>query len=306
MTYSIIGWDAETGEMGLATHSQAFAVGSSVPWGEPGFGVIATQSIAEPYYGQLGLDLLRGGMTAHEALAAMSSVDPHPERRQVAMLDGKGRIAAYTGEGCVADAGHTVGERSCALANMVASPAVWESMVESFESGTGSLARRLVGALQAAEEHGGDIRGRRSAAVIVVRAVRTGRPWRDQLADLRVDDHDDAVAELCRLVEASARYHQVVRGFEQAIDGDPAGGADQLDRLDPATFADPDLAMWRGIVLALSGRHDDAVAVFGELARETPAFVEAARRMVPAGLFPDPDAVSLALDDAAPGGGAAR
>jgi uncharacterized Ntn-hydrolase superfamily protein len=296
MTYSIVARDPDTGEMGLATHSQAFAVGSSVPWGDAGFGVIATQSIAEPYYGQLGLDLIRGGMTAEESLAAMRSVDPHPERRQVAMIDAAGRIAVYTGDGCVAAAGHAIGDGCCALANMVASPAVWESMVEGFESSGGALAGRLVTALEAAEAQGGDIRGRRSAAVMVVRAERTGRPWRDQLADLRVDDHAEPVQELRRLVETSGRYHQVVRGFEQAIDGDPAAGVEELDKLDPGTFADPDLRMWRAIVLALAGREQDAAEAFHLLGDAHPRFVEAARRMVPAGLLPRPEPVVRAME----------
>jgi hypothetical protein len=135
--------------------------------------------------------------------------------------------------------------------------------------------------------------------VMVVRSVRTGRPWRDQLADLRVDDHDDPVGELQRLVETSARYHRVVRGFETAIDGDPAGGIVQLDGLAESDFVDPDLAMWRAIVLALAGRHDDAAAGFARLAAETPQFLETARRMAPAGLFADPDAVIRAVEQAA-------
>jgi uncharacterized Ntn-hydrolase superfamily protein len=298
MTYSIVARDPDSGEMGLATHSQAFAVGSSVPWGEPGFGVIATQSIAEPYYGQLGLDLLRGGMTATESLEALRSVDPHPERRQVAMVDGSGEIAAYTGDGCIAAAGHLVGDTCCALANMAASPAVWERMVSVFEESSGDLARRLVAALVAAEEEGGDIRGCRSAAVMVVRSVRTGRPWRDHLVDLRVDDHELAVPSLRRLVEESATYHQVVRGFEHAIDGDPARGLAELEQLDPDDLTNPDLVMWRGVVLSLAGRHDEATATFARLAGDAPRFIEAARRMAPAGLLPDPDMVMRALDEA--------
>jgi uncharacterized Ntn-hydrolase superfamily protein len=298
VTYSIVARDPHSGEMGLATHSQAFAVGSSVPWGEPGFGVIATQSIAEPFYGQLGLDLLRGGMTAGESLAAMRSVDPHPERRQVAMIDGNGEIAAYTGEGCVAEAGHLVGETCCSLANMAASPAVWEGMVAAFEESSGTLAQRLWGALTAAERAGGDIRGRRSAALTVFRAVRTGRPWRDQLVDLRVDDHPDPVTELGRLVGTSATYHQVVRGFERAIDGDPHGGAEELSLLDDGDFEDPDLAMWRSIVMALAGRQDEAIAGFERLNDVAPQFIETALRMVPAGLLPDGDLVRRAVGEA--------
>jgi len=298
MTYSIAARDPETGEMGLATQSQAFAVGSSVPWAEPGFGVIATQSIAEPYYGELGLDLLRGGMTAGESLRAMRAVDPHPERRQVVMIDTRGNVAAYTGEGCVAAAGHREGRDCCALANMVVGPEVWHAMVDTFESSVGSLAERLVSALVAAEEAGGDLRGRRSAAVVVVRSRRTGRPWQDQLVDLRVDDHADPVDELCRLVGRSTRYHDVVRAFELAIDGEAERGAAALDDLDPAELTDPDLRLWRGSVLALAGRAGEARACFDALAEGGPQFLEAARRMADAGLFGDPAPVLEAVDGA--------
>jgi uncharacterized Ntn-hydrolase superfamily protein len=295
VTYSIVARDPETGEMGLATQSQAFAVGSSVPWAEPGFGVIATQSVAAPHYGDLGLDLLRGGMTASESLQALRSVDPHPERRQVAMIDAAGDVAIYTGDGCVAEAGHALGDTCCALANMVAAPAVWEGMVDAFESAEGTMAERLVSALHAAESNGGDIRGRRSAALVVVRSERTGRPWRDQLVDLRVDDHPEPVEELDRLVRKSATYHEVVEGFEHAIDGDPARGMATLEEIDPEQFVDPDLRMWRATVLALAGEGDAAVEEFAALGVEHPQFLETAGRMATTALLDDAHALSRAL-----------
>ncbi len=291
VTYSIIARDPDTGEMGLASQSQAFAVGSSVPWAEPGHGVIATQSMGEPMYGQLGLDLLKGGLTAPEALAALRSIDPHPERRQVAMLDATGALDVYTGEACVAEAGHQVGDGCWAsLANLVASPRVWEAMIEGFEAATGSLAQRLMAALAAAEDAGGDLRGRRSAAVLVVRAERTGRPWRDQVVDLRVDDHPDPVAELTRLVAQSERYHHTVEAFEAALNGNARRGVELLEAVGPADVAaDPDQAVWRAVVHALAGDDAEAGRIMGELDRRAPAFVEAARRFLDVGLLPEPD-----------------
>lgn len=284
MTYSIVAHDPESGEMGVATQSQAFAVGSSVPWALAGYGVIASQSMGEPMYGELGLDLLRGGLTADEALAALRSIDPHPERRQVAMVDTRGNVAVYTGEGCVAAAGHRVGGCCAALANMVVSPAVWEAMAATFEQTRGSLAHRLVAGLAAAEAEGGDFRGRRSAAILVVRAERTGRPWRDQVVDLRVDAHADPVGELRRLVAESDRYHYMVKAFQAAVDGHEERAIELLEGLS-ATDEGHDLAMWRAVVLALSGRDDDASAILAALSREAPQFVEAVRRFVPAGLL---------------------
>jgi uncharacterized Ntn-hydrolase superfamily protein len=290
VTYSIVARDPETGHMGVATHSQAFAVGSSVPWALAGHGVVATQSMGEPMYGELGLDALRGGLTASEALRALRSVDPHPERRQVAMVDVRGGIEVYTGAACVAAAGHRIGRCCAALANMVASPSVWEAMVTTFESTTGPLAHRLIAALHAAESEGGDFRGRRSAAIVVVRDQRTGRPWRDQVVDLRVESHPDPVDELDRLVKQSDRYHQMVEAFQCAIDGNFARALEVLEQMDAqGPVEEPDLLTWRAVVLALAGRTAEASAILAALSTTAPQFVEAIRRFGPAGLIPDPD-----------------
>jgi uncharacterized Ntn-hydrolase superfamily protein len=287
VTYSIVARDPETGEMGVATQSQAFAVGNSVPFALPGHGVIATQSMAEPMYGSVGLDLLQGGFTAQEVLTALSSVDPQPQRRQVAVLGVNGDLAAYTGNQCVDAAGHLIGDTSVALANMAASPAVWEAMVERFESSGGPLAQRLLNSLQAAEEAGGDFRGRRSAAIMVIRATTTGRPWHDAVVDLRVDDSPDPLTALADLLVTRARYQDVVRAFQQAIDGDPVTADRELELLrpmDPVT--EPDQLMWRAVVAALAGREDAAREMLGELATCAPQFLEAARRFGKAGLMP--------------------
>jgi uncharacterized Ntn-hydrolase superfamily protein len=287
VTYSIVAHDRDTGEMGVATQSQAFAVGSSVPFTLPGHGVIATQSMGEPMYGEIGLDLLRGGFTAQESLTALQSVDPHPERRQVAILEGSGGIALYTGDGCVASAGHAVGSDCAALANMVAGPQVWEAMVSSLESNPGPLAQRLLRSLHAAEDAGGDFRGRRSAAVMVVRVRTTGRPWHDRVIDLRVDDDPDPVSELDRLVSKRLRYQKVVAAFQLALDGDPLTADHQLEEMrpqDPQT--EPDQVLWRAVVAALAGREDAARQLLTDLAATAPQFIEAARRFGPAGLLP--------------------
>src|SRR5215213_2153634 len=273
--------------MGVATQSQAFAVGSSVPFALPGHGVIATQSMAEPLYGSVGLDLLRGGFTADEVLTALSSVDPQPERRQVAVLNVNGDLAAYTGGKCVGAAGHLIGDTCVALANMAASPRVWESMVERFESSGGPLAQRLLNSLYAAEESGGDFRGRRSAAIMVIHPSTTGRPWHDMAVDLRVDDSPDPLATLADLMMTRARYQDVVRAFQQAIDGDPVTADRELELLRPMDPThEPDQLMWRAVVAALAGREDAAREMLAELASSAPQFLEAARRFGQAGLMP--------------------
>jgi uncharacterized Ntn-hydrolase superfamily protein len=206
------------------------------------------------------------------------------------MLDSYGALDVYTGEACVEHAGHRQGHRCVALANMVASPAVWEGMVDAYErseaAGAG-MTDRLLAALRAGEANGGDIRGRRSAAITVVRATRTGRPWRDHLVDLRIDDHPDSLDELERLVALSARYHTMVETLEHAMDGDTEHALRILDEAPaPASDEEPDLSMWRAIVLAMGGRRADAAEVFRELETIAPRFVETARRFVPAGLIP--------------------
>jgi uncharacterized Ntn-hydrolase superfamily protein len=287
MTYSIVARDEASQEMGVATHSQAFAVGSSVPWAEPGVGVIATQSVAEPFYGELGLDLLRGGLTATEALRALRSIDPHPERRQLAMFDSTGDFSVYTGDGCVPAAGHAVGRHCAALANMAARESVWPAMVGAYEEADGSLANRMLAALDAAEAEGGDARGQRSAAILVVRAVRTGRPWRDHIVDLRVDEHDRPVEEIRRLVEFSDTYHTVVRGFERSIDGDQAAALEIFRSVHDRVDSEPDYLMYLGLAQVAAGRVEEAAASFGALRRCSPAFLDVVATFPDAGLLPE-------------------
>lgn len=264
--------------MGVATQSQAFAVGSSVSWAMPGYGVIATQSLGEPMYGELGLDMLRSGLTAKEALHALRSIDPHPDRRQVAMVDSYGGVYVYTGEACVAESGHCVGPNCAALANMMARPGVWTAMVDEYVTAEGSLADKLLAALARAEREGGDVRGRRSAAIVVVREERSGRPWRDQVVDLRVDDHPDPVQELERMVRYNARYHTVVEAFELALDGEAGKAVDRLTEVRVVPEEEPELALWEAIVLGASDRVEEARARMRCLAEHAPQFIETARR----------------------------
>ncbi len=286
MTYAIIARDPDTGEMGVACQSQAFAVGSSVPWALPGYGVVATQSMGEPMYGELGLDTLRAGLTATEALKALRSVDPHPERRQVAMVDSYGNVDVYTGHACVAAAGHRQGDNCVALANMAKGHDVWDAMLDRFTSTEGSLTDRLLQSLHAGESSGGDIRGQGSAAILVVRSQRTGRPWQDHITDLRVDHHPEAIAELTRLVSHNARYHLVVEAFEQALDGDAEGALAKLEQLpDPHPTQDPDLYMWRALILAAADRSEAARRAIAELRQAAPDFAQVVDRMRASGLL---------------------
>jgi uncharacterized Ntn-hydrolase superfamily protein len=190
-TYSIVARDPQTGEMGVAVQSHWFSVGSVVSWAEAGVGAVATQSLVDPAYGPLGLELMRTGRTAPDALRSLLAGDDGRDVRQVAMIDAKGRIEAHTGPRCIADAGHVVDadNQFSVQANLMANVEVWPAMARAYRESTGDLADRLVAALEAAQEIGGDIRGKQSAALLVVSAASTGRPWEDRRFDLRVEDH---------------------------------------------------------------------------------------------------------------------
>lgn len=203
MTYSIVARDAETGELGVAVQSRAFQTGGVVPWAMPGVGAVATQSFSEKSYGALGLDLMRAGKTAEEALAALVAADLLEAHRQVGMLAADGAAVAHTGAACIPAAGHRLGEGVTAQANLVEGPAVWESMVDAFEAATGPLHRRLLAALEAAEAAGGDWRGRQAGGILVVPAE--GPPW-ETVCDVRVDDHEDPLGELRRLLDLHEGY----------------------------------------------------------------------------------------------------
>jgi uncharacterized Ntn-hydrolase superfamily protein len=188
-TYSITALDPETGEMGAAVQSHWFSVGSAVPWAEPGAGVVVTGSFANLSFGLRGLTLLRRGRAAGEVLQALLAEDPGRELRQAAVLDGRGGAAAHTGTRCVPEAGHRVGRSGAGAysvqANMMASASVWPAMAEAYERALGPLAERMLTALRAAQEEGGDLRGQQSAALVVVRTAATDRPWEDRLVELR-------------------------------------------------------------------------------------------------------------------------
>src|SRR5512142_1947062 len=185
-TYSIIARDPATGELGAAVQSHWFAVGTLCLWIEAGVGAIATQAMVDPGYGKLGLDLMRAGKSAAEALRGLLAADEACEVRQVAMIDAQGRIAAHTGRKAISADGHLTGKDYSVQANLMLNDTVWPAMAEAFEKAEGDLADRMMASLEAGQAAGGDVRGRQSAALIVA-GKPTGRPWADRTFDLRVD-----------------------------------------------------------------------------------------------------------------------
>jgi uncharacterized Ntn-hydrolase superfamily protein len=225
MTYSIVARDAESGELGVAVQSRAFATGRAVPWAIPGVGAVATQSRTDPGYGPLSLELMRAGKTPEEALAGLVAADPEPSVRQVGIVDAEGRTAAHTGDDCIAEAGHLTGDGFSVQANIMDQDGVWPAMAEAFEAAKGTLARRLLAALDAAEAAGGDWRGRQAGAILVVPA--SGLPW-ERVSDLRVDDHPEPLGELRRLLDMEEAYRAQTRSDQRAAAA-RAGGLPELD-----------------------------------------------------------------------------
>ena len=286
-TYSIVARDATTGELGVAVQSHWFSVGSVVSWAEAGVGAIATQSFIDPSYGPLALDLLRAGRSAPEALAGLLAADGGRDVRQVAIVDASGRVAAHTGARCIAAAGHATGDGFSVQANLMDNDAVWPAMHAAFTKAQGDLADRLLAALDAAQAAGGDIRGKQSAALLVVRGTATGRPWVDRRIDLRIEDHPEPLVELRRLLRLARAYERSNRGDEMATlqRWDEAG----REYAAAAALA-PEIAelpFWHAAALATAGRLDEARPLFAAVFAREPRWRELVPRLPAAGLLPD-------------------
>jgi uncharacterized Ntn-hydrolase superfamily protein len=252
-TYSIVARDPDTGELGVAVQSHWFSVGSVVSWAEPGIGAVATQSIAEPAYGPRLLERLRGGQAPQQALDELLAADEQARVRQVAVIDSTGAVAVQTGDGCIPYAGDVVGEGFSTEANMMAGAGVWPAMAEAFEVGTGPLPRRLLAALNAGEEAGGDVRGRQSAALLVVPAE--GEPWQ-RTVELRVEDHQDPLGELRRLLDLADAYAVASDGDDLVGEGRHAEAAERYRRAADLAPANGELMFWAGLALAQGGDVD--------------------------------------------------
>lgn len=288
-TYSIVARDSVTGEIGVAVQSHWFSVGSIVTWAEPGVGAVATQSFVEPAYGPLGLTLMRMGRTAPEALRALVTTDRDSAVRQLAMVDAQGRVAAYTGGRAVVAAGHHVGAQYSVQANMMEKPSVWPAMARAYETTKGDLAERLLAALEAAEREGGDIRGKQSAAILVVAPASTGRQWVDRRVDLRVEDHAAPVAELRRLVTLSRVYRFMNEGDEAMTRNDLAAAVKlygQATSLVPDRATNGEAVFWTGIALATAGKVDEAMPYLRRAQAVEPRWAELVARLPAAGLLP--------------------
>jgi len=288
-TYSIVACDPQTGELGVAVQSHWFSVGPIVPWAEAGVGAVATQSFVEVSYGPLGLELMRAGKTAPEALKGLLNTDAHTAVRQVAMVDAACNVDAWTGGKAIEAAGHRVGKGYSVQANLMRGN-TWDPMAQAFESTQGDLTERLLAALEAAERAGGDIRGKQSAAIVVVSGKPTGRPWVDRLFDLRVEDHPAPVAELRRLVHLARAYRRMNAGDEAVTKGDVEGAIREYaaaQAMVPDRATNGEMVFWHAVMLVNAGRVDESLPLFRRAFAVDPAWRELVRRLPKAGQLPD-------------------
>ena len=246
MTYSIVARDPATGELGVAVQSHWFSVGSVVPWAEPGVGAVATQSMADPSYGPNALDLVRGGAAAPEVLDELVRRDGGQAMRQVTVVDAHGRVAVHTGRRCIQFAGHETGRGFGCAANMMQREGVPQAMARAYSTAAGDLAGRLLAALEAAEAAGGDVRGRQSAAMLVVRA--SDEQWNRSL-DLRVEDSESPLAELRRLVTLRQAYDLAERADELTAAGRREEAALLYRRSMDLAPDNAELRFWGGLAL---------------------------------------------------------
>jgi uncharacterized Ntn-hydrolase superfamily protein len=264
-TFSIVARDTVSGDMGVAVQSHWFSVGSLVTWAEAGVGAVATQSFVDPAYGPLGLDLMRAGKTANQALSALLASDPGKDVRQVAMIDARGNVAAHTGTKCIQGAGHIVGRTYSVQANLMLNDKIWPAMSKAFEGATGDLAERMLAALDAAQAVGGDIRGKQSAAILIVKGKSTGRPWADRVMELRVEDHPEPLKELRRLVNVHRAYEHMNNG-DLAVEHNDVDGALREYGAAEAMFPDNlEMRFWHAVALVNVGRVDQALPMFRQV-----------------------------------------
>ena len=287
-TYSIVARDSVTGQLGVAVQSHWFSVGPIVAWAEAGVGAVATQSFIDPAYGPLGLEMMRAGKSAPDALAGLVKSDADREVRQVAMMDAQGRVAAHTGKNAIQAAGHFVGKQFSVQANLMENETVWGAMKKAYENAEGDLAERLLQALEAAEAEGGDIRGRQSAAILVVSGEPTGQPWVDRLFDLRVEDHPDPVVELRRLVRMQRAYQKLNEGdgwvtakdFPKALEA-----YSEAMNIVPDEAVNGEAAFWVGITLLDAGSMEDAMPYLKRAYAQDERWAKLVPRLPAAGLL---------------------
>ena len=271
-TFSIVAFDPVSGDMGIAVQSHWFSVGNTVSWGEAGVGVIATQALVNFNYGNDGLKLLKEGKRSKEVMDILLKNDPGREMRQVAILDKFGNIAVNTGQTCVNAAGHKKGLFYSVQANFASDSTVWNKMSNAYEKHKGTMVEKMISALESAENAGGDVRGRQSASILVVRGKATGKPWLDRKIDLRVDDSDDPIGELKRLYKVHMAYQAFNHGNSALMKGN-IDDADYYFNLASKLYPDNvEMTFWYAVELVNLGYLDKSIPYFKKIFDKEPSW----------------------------------
>ncbi len=286
-TYSIVARDPDTGELGVAVQSHWFSVGPIVAWAEAGVGAVATQSFVDPSYGKNGLELMRAGKSAPETLKELLAKDEAREVRQVAMIDAQGRVDAWTGKNDIQAAGHIVGKNFSVQANLMLNDKVWPAMARAFESTKGDLTDRMLAALDAAQAAGGDIRGKQSAALIVVTGKPTGLAWKDRTFDLRVDDSAEPLKELRRLVRLQRAYNHMNAGDLAVEKKDNEGALREYSAAEKLVPDNAEMIYWHAVALVNMGRVDESLPLFRKVFAMDRNWITLTPRLPQSGLLPN-------------------
>lgn len=285
-TFSIVARDSVTGEMAVGVQSHWFSVGTSVSWGQNGIGVVATQSLIDKRYGYEGLRLMAEGKSSREAFEQLVKDDPGSAYRQVAMMDAKGNVVAFTGKSCMDYASHITGTDFSVQSNMMLTSTVCESMAAAYRASSGMpLAERVMAALLAAQKAGGDIRGKQSAALLVVSGDKNLAPWNGRLVDLRVEDHPEPLRELQRLLRLHRAYDHMNNGDLATEKGDVATAMKEYGAAMKMFPDNLEMQYWTAIMLANSKEVTKAAVMLRKIYARDPNWRELTRRLPKAGLL---------------------
>lgn len=291
-TFSIVARDPKTGDLAVGVQSHWFSVGTAVSWGEAGVGVVATQSFTNKSFGIRGLQLLKAGKTAQQALDELLRTDEGRDVRQVAIADAKGNVAVHTGKKCIDFAGHRKGADYSVQANMMLNNTVPDAMAKAFEKNARlSLPERVLSALNAAQAAGGDIRGRQSAVLLVVKGKATGAPWDDNhLVDLRVDDANQPLRELDRLLRVHRAYEHMNNGDLATEKNDMKTAMREYGAAMKQFPKNLEMQYWTSIALANTNQVPKAATMLRSIYAQDPNWRELTRRLPKVGLLTVSDA----------------
>ncbi len=285
-TFSIVARDKVTGEMAVGVQSHWFSVGTIVSWGKSGVGVVATQSFVNPAFGPEGLKLMENGTAAEAALEQMIKGDEGRDFRQLALLDVDGNAATYTGKKCVESAHHIIGDNFSVQANMMLNDKVVPAMAKAFENSTAlPLSERIIKVLEAAQEAGGDIRGKQSAVLLVVNGEKTDKPWLDKKVDLRVDDHENPIPELKRLLKVHQAYEHMNRGDLAVEINDMKTALEEYEAAEKMFPNNLEMKYWKAVSLANNQQLNAALPIFKLVFSKNENWREMTKRLPKSGLL---------------------